>query len=80
MTLLHFKVVLAGIFIEKNINKRKTRPYSQFYSLVTSKYVPFNKLSRIIFLVQPIADTLLLTVWRACERLKRLIENIRKRS
>ena len=73
MTILHFKIVLAWIFIEKNINKRKTRPYSQFYSLVTSKYVPLTKLSRLIFLVEPIADTLLLTVWRACERLKRLM-------
>ena len=40
MTILHFKVVLAAIFSKININNRKTRPYSQFYSLVTSKYVP----------------------------------------
>ena len=42
MTILHFKVVLAAIFIKININNRKTRPYSQFYSLVTSKYVPLK--------------------------------------
>ena len=40
MTILYFKVILAAIFIKININNRKTRPYSQFYSLVTSKYVP----------------------------------------
>ena len=40
MTILRFKVVLAAILIKININNRKTRPYSQFYSLVTSKYVP----------------------------------------
>ena len=37
-----FKVVLAAIFIKININNRKTRPYSQLYSLVTSKYVPLT--------------------------------------
>ena len=40
MTILHFKVVLAAIFIKININNRKIRPYSQFYSLITSKCVP----------------------------------------
>ena len=51
MTILHFKVVLAAIFIKININNRKTRPYGQFYSLVTSKYVPlivFNRREVII--------------------------------
>ena len=38
MKILHFKVVLAAIFIRININNRKTRPYSQFYNLGTSKY------------------------------------------
>ena len=42
MTILHFKVILAAIFIKININNRKTRPYGQFYSLVTSKYVPLR--------------------------------------
>ena len=40
MTILHFKVVLAAIFIKININNRKIRPYCQFYSLITSKCVP----------------------------------------
>ena len=39
MTILHFKVVLAAIFIKINMNNRKTRSYSQFYGLVTSRYV-----------------------------------------
>ena len=42
MTILRFKVVLAAILIKININNRKTRPFSQFYSLVTSKYVPLT--------------------------------------
>ena len=41
-TILHFKVVLAAIFMKININNRKIRPYSQFYSLITSKCVPSN--------------------------------------
>ena len=40
MRILHFKVVLAAIFIKININNRKFRPYSKFYSLVNSKWVP----------------------------------------
>ena len=44
MTILHFKVVLAAIFIKININNRKIRPYSQFYSLITSKCVPLSSL------------------------------------
>ena len=42
MTILHFKVVLAAIFIKININNRKIRPYSQFHSLITSKCVPLS--------------------------------------
>ena len=42
MTILHFKVVLAAIFININIDNRKIRPYSQFYNLITSKYVPLK--------------------------------------
>ena len=45
MRILHFKVVMAAIFIKININNRKIRPYlyNQFYSLVTSKWVPLNR-------------------------------------
>ena len=42
MTILHFKVILAAIFIKININNRKIGPYSQFYSLITSKCVPLR--------------------------------------
>ena len=43
MTILRLKVVLSAILIKININNRKTRPYSQFYSLVTLKYVPVRE-------------------------------------
>ena len=48
MTILHFKVVLAAIFMKININNRKIRPYSQFYSLKTSKCVPLMIISHTI--------------------------------
>ena len=47
MTILHFKVVLAAIFIKININNRKIRPYSQFCSLITSKCVPLTPFIKI---------------------------------
>ena len=50
MTIMHFKVVLAAIFIIINIQNRKIRPYSQFYSLITSKCVPL--MSEIIQILQ----------------------------
>ena len=43
MTILRFQVVVATIFIKINSSNRKTRPYSQFNSLVTSKYVPLSE-------------------------------------
>ena len=39
MRILHCEVVLGVIFIKIKINDRKIRHYSQFYSLVTSKWV-----------------------------------------
>ena len=46
MKILRFKVALVAIFITININKRKTRSYSQFYNLGTSKYVPLKVLNK----------------------------------
>ena len=54
MTILHFKVVLAAIFIKININNRKTRPCCQFYSLVTSKYVPLINLLTYVAYIKPL--------------------------
>ena len=56
MTLLHFKVLLAAIFIKININNRKIRPYSQFYSLITSKCVPLRMLQKNNWLGSPGID------------------------
>ena len=40
--ILHFKVVLAAIFIKIKIYYRKIMPFSQFYNPVTSKWVPLT--------------------------------------
>ena len=42
MIILHFKIVSAAIFIKININNRKIRHNSQFYSPITSKCVPLK--------------------------------------